>query len=91
MLEPVYPRLCTLQSLRTRASGIVVEIIEISLKFDAPLDAKHVSSEQTLAKLDEFRQMPWIEPNYEETTLEGLKVVERYWHRYSPLLSDAVR
>jgi len=28
--------------------------------------------------------MPWIEPDYEDTTLEGLRPVERYWHRYDP-------
>jgi hypothetical protein len=33
-------------------------MVEITLKFDPPFEAKDVSSEQTLAKLDEFRQMP---------------------------------
>jgi len=28
--------------------------------------------------------MPWIESDYEEATLEGLQVVERYWRRYIP-------
>ena len=59
-------------------------MVELAFHFDAPVDAEHVSSEHTQAKLDEFLQMPWIEPNYQEATLIGLDGVERYWHRYSP-------
>jgi hypothetical protein len=43
------------------------------------------SSKQTQAKLDEFRQMPQIQPDYEKATLEGLQVVERYWHWHIPV------
>lgn len=57
---------------------------DLAFNFDAPPEAQHVSSELTQAKLDEFRQMPWIEPDLKQTTLEGLQVVERYWRRYSP-------
>jgi hypothetical protein len=57
---------------------------DLAFNFDPPPEAQHVSSELTQAKLDEFRQMPWIEPDLKQTTLEGLQVVERYWRRYSP-------
>jgi hypothetical protein len=26
--------------------------------------------------------MPWMEPDYKQTTLDLLQVVERYWRRY---------
>ena len=57
---------------------------DLAFNFDPPAEAQHVSSELPQAKLDEFRQMPWIEPDLKQTTLEGLQVVERYWRRYSP-------
>src|SRR2546421_1719654 len=37
----------------------------------------------TQAQLDEFRQMPWIKPDYKAATLDALSKVERYWRRYS--------
>jgi hypothetical protein len=37
---------------------------ELTFSFDAPLEANRVSSEDTQAQLDEFRQMPWIKPVY---------------------------
>jgi len=43
-----------------------------------------VSSEDTQAQLDEFRQMPWIKPDYKVATLDTLRKVERYWRPYSP-------
>jgi len=51
-------------------------MIEISLQFASRRSTCLERANQ--AKLEEFRQMPWIEPNYKETTLDGLKVVERY-------------
>ena len=33
---------------------------ELIFSFDAPLEANHISSEDTQAQLDEFRQMSWI-------------------------------
>ena len=49
-----------------------------SFSFDAPLEANRVSSEGTQAQLDEFRQMPWIKPDYKAATLDALRKIERY-------------
>jgi hypothetical protein len=57
---------------------------ELTFSIEPPLEADHVSSEDTQAKLEEFHQMPWIEPNYKQATLEAIQGVERYWRRYSP-------
>jgi hypothetical protein len=35
------------------------------------------------ALLDEFRRMPWMGPDYKESTFDALREVERYWRRYS--------
>jgi hypothetical protein len=59
-------------------------MLELTFSFDAPLEANHVSSEDTQAQLDEFRQMLWIKPDYKAATLDALRMVERYWRRYSP-------
>jgi len=53
-------------------------MLELTFSFDAPLEANHVSSEDTQAQLDEFRQMPWIKPNYKAATLDALRKVEGY-------------
>ena len=58
---------------------------ELSFGFDVPVRAQCVSSEQTEAKLAEFRQLEWIRPDYQQATLEGLGVVETYWRRYVAL------
>ena len=54
---------------------------ELTFSFNAPLKANRVSSEGTQAQLDEFRQMPWIKPDYKAVTLDALRKVERYWRR----------
>jgi hypothetical protein len=54
---------------------------QFSLTFDAPPNGAAVSYEQTQARLEEFRQMPWLEPEWEKATRNVLQVVERYWHR----------
>ena len=59
---------------------------ELTFSFDAPLEANHVSSEDTQAQLDEFRQMPWIKPDYKAATLDALRMVERYWRQAEYLL-----
>jgi hypothetical protein len=59
-------------------------MLELTFSFDAPLEANRVSSEDTQAQLDEFRQMPWIKPDYKAVTLDALRKVERYWRQYSP-------
>jgi hypothetical protein len=40
--------------------GTMVE--QFSLTFDAPPDGAAVSYERTQARLEDFRQMPWLEP-----------------------------
>jgi hypothetical protein len=59
-------------------------MLELTFSFDVPLEANRISSEDTQAPLDEFRQMPWIKPDYKAVTLDALRKVERYWHGYSP-------
>jgi hypothetical protein len=59
---------------------------ELTFSFDAPLEANHVSSEDTQAQLDEFRQMPWIKPDYKAATLDALRKVERSGVGTVPLL-----
>jgi hypothetical protein len=54
---------------------------QLSLTFDAPPDGAAVSCEQTQVRLEEFRQMPWLEPEWGEATQNVLQVVERFWHR----------
>jgi len=56
-------------------------MVELST-FDSPPLATAVSGEQTLPRLDEFRQLPWLEPDWEEATRIALRVIERYWHKY---------
>jgi hypothetical protein len=65
-------------------SLLVDTMLELTYSFDAPLEANRVSSEDTQAQLDEFRQMPWIKPDYKTAALDALRKVERYWRRYSP-------
>ena len=45
-------------------------MLELTLSFDALLEANRVSSEDTQAQLDEFRQMAWIKPDYKAATLD---------------------
>ena len=51
-------------------------MLELTFSFDAQLEANHASSEDTQAQLDEFRQMPWIKPDYKAVTLDTLRKVE---------------
>jgi hypothetical protein len=59
-------------------------MLELIFSFDAPLETNRISSEDTQTRLGEFRQMPWIRPDYKAVILDALKKVERYWRRYSP-------
>jgi len=43
-------------------------MLELTFGFDAPLEANRVSSEDTQAQLDEFRQILWIKPDYKAAT-----------------------
>ncbi|KAF7164504.1 hypothetical protein CNMCM6106_001022 [Aspergillus hiratsukae] len=38
--------------------------------------------EETRARLEHFRSLGWLPPNFKPKTLEGLAVVERYWRRF---------
>jgi hypothetical protein len=38
--------------------------------------------EETRTRLEHFRKLGWLPPNYAPKTLEGLAVVERYWRRH---------
>src|SRR6266516_3771081 len=40
-----------------------------------------ILSEETRARLEHFRQLGWLPPNYKPRTLQGLAVVEGYWRR----------
>lgn len=46
--------------------------------------------EDTLARLEHFRSLGWLPPNYKPKTLEGIAVVERYWRRHVNLLGLAM-
>lgn len=37
--------------------------------------------EETRARLEHFRSLRWLPPNFKPKTLEGLVVVERYWRK----------
>ncbi|OJJ83717.1 uncharacterized protein ASPGLDRAFT_1491754 [Aspergillus glaucus CBS 516.65] len=38
--------------------------------------------EETQARLEYFRSLGWLPPNYKPKTLEGLAVIKRYWQKY---------
>ena len=40
-----------------------------------------ILSEETRARLVNFRELGWLPPNYKPLTLKGIAVVERYWRR----------
>jgi len=56
-------------------------MLELTFGFDAPLEANRVSSEDTQAQLDEFRQILWIKPDYKAATLDALRKVESFSSR----------
>lgn len=37
--------------------------------------------EETRARLEHFRRLEWLPPNFKPKTLEGIAVVERYWRK----------
>ena len=76
--------------VRSRPPSILADMApEVMFDFAPPVNATLVSSEETQARLDEIRHMPWIEPNYTATTVNNLQVVERYWRRYVHITSPA--
>jgi len=40
-----------------------------------------VLCEETRARLEYYRSLGWLPPNYKPTTIRGIAVVERYWRR----------
>ncbi|CAP91150.1 Pc13g00810 [Penicillium rubens Wisconsin 54-1255] len=44
--------------------------------------------EETRARLEHFRSLGWLPPNFKPKTLEGLAVVERYWRKYCIQLNE---
>ncbi|KAJ0415015.1 hypothetical protein BJY00DRAFT_327273 [Aspergillus carlsbadensis] len=44
--------------------------------------------EETRARLEHFRSLGWLPPNFKPKTLEGLAVVERYWRKYCIQLKE---
>ncbi|QQK41882.1 hypothetical protein Pdw03_4736 [Penicillium digitatum] len=38
--------------------------------------------EETRARLEHFRSLGWLPPNFKPKTLEGIAVVERYWRKF---------
>ena len=57
---------------------LVYTMAKLSLTFPPPADTKSVPGEQTQARVEEFRQIPWLEPDWENATRTALQVVERY-------------
>jgi hypothetical protein len=44
--------------------------------------------EETRARLEHFKSLGWLPPNYKPKTLEGLAVIERCWRRlFTPFIS----
>jgi hypothetical protein len=46
---------------------------------------KPILCEETRARLEHFRKLGWLPPNYKPKTLMGIAEVERYWRRCVPL------
>ncbi|BDD59921.1 hypothetical protein MAP00_005091 [Monascus purpureus] len=44
--------------------------------------------EETRRRLEHFRSLGWLPPNFKPKTLEGLAVVERYWRKYCIQLKE---
>ncbi|OXV07294.1 hypothetical protein Egran_04941, partial [Elaphomyces granulatus] len=49
---------------------------------------KPILCEETRARLEHFRKLGWLSPNYKPKTLMGIAVVERYWRRYCAHLNE---
>jgi hypothetical protein len=37
--------------------------------------------EETRARLEQFRCLGWLPPNFKPKALEGIAVIERYWRK----------
>jgi hypothetical protein len=40
-----------------------------------------LSQEEALARQDEIRQLGWFAPNWEDATIDAVRVAERYWRK----------
>ncbi|KAI9727203.1 MAG: hypothetical protein M1834_008511 [Cirrosporium novae-zelandiae] len=41
-----------------------------------------ISREETYSMLEKFKQKGWLPPTYKESTIKGIKVVEKYWQKH---------
>jgi hypothetical protein len=39
------------------------------------------SQKEALARQDEIRQLGWFAPNWEDATIDAVRVAERYWRK----------
>ena len=44
-------------------------------------EIKPLSQEEALARQDEIRQLGWFAPNWENATIDNVRVAERYWRK----------
>ena len=45
------------------------------------VETKPLSQEEALARQDEIRQLGWFAPNWEDATIDAVRVAERYWRK----------
>ena len=45
------------------------------------VEIKPLSQEEALARQDEIRQLGWLAPNWEDATIDAVRVAERYWRK----------
>jgi hypothetical protein len=45
------------------------------------VEIQPLSQEEALARQDEIRQLGWFAPNWKDTTIDAVRVAERYWRK----------
>jgi hypothetical protein len=45
------------------------------------VETQPLSQEEALARQDEIRQLGWFAPNWEDATIDAVRVAERYWRK----------
>jgi hypothetical protein len=45
------------------------------------VEIKPLSQEEALARQNEIRQLRWFAPNWEDATIDAVRVAERYWQK----------
>jgi hypothetical protein len=48
---------------------------------DGAVEIKPLSQEEARARVDEIRQLGWFTPNWEDATIDSVRVAERYWRK----------